>query len=155
MLTRNTANVIQAPERGWENNRNRRGNQRRYDEEEIPIDLRSYRYDTNNNNPAETFDRVTQEIAQYVATVQGAGYLKRALIDQQEPKLQPPLKQNSPMTPTMRINLSCMRWKRLNMTQRWRCGKKKWSLSPDDAENSRAASFLLSMLSSGNNALPI
>jgi hypothetical protein len=50
------------------NNHNRKRNRERSDDEGIPSDLRNYNYDTNINNPAETFDRVTQEIAQYVAT---------------------------------------------------------------------------------------
>jgi hypothetical protein len=80
-----------------QNNRNRRSNRGRHDDEEIPTALRSYRYDTNNNNPAETFDRATQEIAQYDATeVQGAGYMRRALLDLEQPTIQPPPKPKAP-----------------------------------------------------------
>jgi hypothetical protein len=69
-------------DRGWLDNRNRKSNQGRHDDEDIPTVLWNYRHDTNNNNPAETFDRVTQEVAQYVATaVQEAGYVRRALIN--------------------------------------------------------------------------
>jgi hypothetical protein len=82
--------------RGRHNNRNSRGSQRRHDEE-VPTVLRSYRYDTNNTNPAETFNRITQEVAQYIATeVPGAGYLRRALIGLEEPKLLPPPKPTPP-----------------------------------------------------------
>jgi hypothetical protein len=61
-----------------------------YDDEEIPTVLRSYRYVTNKTNPAKTFNRIAQEIAQYIATeVPGAGYMRRALIGLEEPKLPP------------------------------------------------------------------
>jgi hypothetical protein len=63
------------------------------DDEEIPTALRHYRYAVNNNNPSETFDRVTHEIAQYVATeIQGAGYIRRFIIDLEEPKVTSPPK---------------------------------------------------------------
>jgi hypothetical protein len=65
------------------------------DNEEIPTALRHYRYAVNNNNPAETF--VTQEVAQYVATeIQGAGYLRRFIIDMEEPKITSPPKPTAP-----------------------------------------------------------
>jgi hypothetical protein len=47
-------------------------------------------------NPTETFERVTKEVVQYVATeVQGAGYKRRALIGLEEPKVLPPPKPNA------------------------------------------------------------
>jgi hypothetical protein len=74
---------------------NRKG--KRTDDEEIPSVLRSYRYDINNNNPAETFERITNEVAQYVATeVHGAGYMRRALINLEEPTILPPPKPKEP-----------------------------------------------------------
>jgi hypothetical protein len=72
----------------------------KHDDEEIPTALRSYRYDTNNNNPTETFDRKTQQVAQFVATdVQGADYMRRALINLQESTIQPPPKPTGPREP--------------------------------------------------------
>jgi hypothetical protein len=73
---------------GWRNNRKNKHGQESQDKEEIPAALRSYRYDTGNSNLAETFERITQEIAQYIATkVQGAGYMRRAIMDLQEPTI--------------------------------------------------------------------
>jgi hypothetical protein len=81
-------------------NRNRRGSLGRHDNEEIPTALRRYRFDIDNNNPAEIFERITKEVAQYVATqVQGAGYMRRALIGLEEPKLLPPPKPKAPEEP--------------------------------------------------------
>jgi hypothetical protein len=73
-----------------------------YDNEnndEVPSLLRYYRYDISNNNPGETFERVTLEIAQYATEVPGAGYMRRALINLQEPKLLPPSKPRAPEEP--------------------------------------------------------
>jgi hypothetical protein len=83
--------------RGRHNNRN---SQRRHHDEEVPTVLRSYRYDINNTNPGETFNRITQEVAQYIATeVPGAGYMRRALIGLEEPRLLPPPKPKPPEEP--------------------------------------------------------
>jgi hypothetical protein len=66
----------------------------------FPTILRNYRYDTNNNNPAETFERLTSEVAQYVATeIQDAGYMRRAIINLEEPMMQPPPKPKAPEDP--------------------------------------------------------
>jgi hypothetical protein len=82
--------------RGRPNNHNEKEHPGRHDNE-VPSVLRNYRYDISNNNPAETFDRITQEIAEYVATnLPGAGYMRRFLIDLQEPTLPSPPKPTAP-----------------------------------------------------------
>jgi hypothetical protein len=69
-------------------------------DEEIPTSLRNYRFGVNNTNPAETFDRVIQQIAQYIATeIQGAGYMRRPLINLEEPTIRPPAKPKAPQEP--------------------------------------------------------
>jgi hypothetical protein len=66
--TRDPPNTVTGNDRVRHDNRKRRGSQSRHDDEEIPTVLRRYRFDINNNNPAETFERVTHEVARYVAT---------------------------------------------------------------------------------------
>jgi hypothetical protein len=86
--------------RGRRNNRFQKDHPGRQDNDEVPSLLQNYRYDICNNNPGETFERVTLEIAQYIATeVPGAGYMRRALIDLQEPQLLPPSKPRAPEEP--------------------------------------------------------
>jgi hypothetical protein len=87
-------------DRGRLNNRNRKINEGRHDDEDVPTVLRNYRYDTNNNNLRETFEKVASEVAQYVATeIQGAGYMIRAIINLEEPMIQPPPKPKAPEKP--------------------------------------------------------
>jgi hypothetical protein len=83
-----------------------------------------------NNNPGEAFERVTLEIAQYIATeVPGAGYMRRALIVLQEPKLLPPSKPRSPEELPEDVTdddeMASYEEEMPNTKQTWRFGRKK------------------------------